>query len=78
MLTFDSFSGCLLGDKLRPGNEYTSKKAKDFLKLILQRYAALVLLVRAYSGFVKPEIYIACEEVRVKFTIYLKAHPKLQ
>src|SRR5699024_2913548 len=31
LLAFDNFSGCLLGAKLRPGNEYTSKNAEDFL-----------------------------------------------
>lgn len=78
LLAFDSFSGCLLGAKLRPGNEYTSKKAEAFLKPILQRYAGLDLLVRADSGFAKPEIYAACEAAGAKFTIRLKANPKLQ
>ena len=78
LLAFDSFSGCLLGAKLRPGNEYTFKKAEDFLKSILQRYAELDLLVRADSGFAKTESYAACEAVGAKFTIRLKANPKLQ
>jgi len=78
LLAFESFSGCLLSAKLRPGNEYTSKKAEDFLTPILQQYAARDLLVRADSGFAKPEIYTACEEVGAKFTIRLKANPKLQ
>lgn len=78
LLAFDGFSGCLLGAKLRPGNEYTSKNAEAFLKPLLKQYAALDVLVRADSGFAKPEIYGACEEAGAKFTIRLKANPKLQ
>ncbi|GEN48337.1 IS1380 family transposase [Ligilactobacillus pobuzihii] len=78
LLAFDNFSGCLLGAKLRPGNEYTSKNAEDFLELLLKQYEALDLLVRADSGFAKPEIYAACEDAGAKFTIRLKANPKLQ
>ena len=44
----------------------------------MQQYATLDLLVRADSGFAKPEIYAACEEAEAKFTIRLKANPKLQ
>lgn len=56
LLAVDSFFGCLLGAKLRPDKEYTSKKAEVFLKPILQRYAELDLLVRADLGFTKSEI----------------------
>nr|WP_241259088.1 transposase [Ligilactobacillus pobuzihii] len=72
LLAFDSFSSCLLGAKLRLANEYTSKKAEDFLTPILQQYAELDLLVRADSGFTKPEIYVACEEFGA--SIRLKAN----
>src|SRR5699024_10808647 len=78
LLAFDNFSGCLLGAKLRPGNEYTSKNAEDFLEPLLKQYKALDLLVRADSGFAKPEIYAACEDAVAKFTIRRKAKHKLQ
>ena len=48
------------------------------MKPLLKQYAALDVLVRADSGFAKPEIYATCEEVGAKFTIHLKANPKLQ
>lgn len=45
---------------------------------LLKQYQVLDLLVRADSGFTKPEIYAACEGAGAKFTIRLKANPKLQ
>lgn len=78
MLAFDSFPGCLLGTKLRPGNHCTSKKVENFFTLILQQHAELNLLVQAGLVFTKPEIYAIYEEVGGKFTIRPKANPKLQ
>lgn len=63
MLAFDSFLVCLLGAKLRLGNEYTSKNAEDFLQPPLKQYAALDVLVRTDSDFANPEIYKSRDKV---------------
>ena len=71
-LSFENSFGHLLGAKLQPSNKYTSKKAENFSKSILQRYTELDLLIRADSVFAKSEFYTAFEEARAKFTNRLK------
>lgn len=82
LVAFDGVFGLLLGAKLRPGNDYTSKDSEHFLRPILQRYrdysCDMALLVRGDSGFAKPEIYSLCDELDAQFIIRLKANRKLQ
>jgi Transposase DDE domain. len=78
LIAFDILSGMLLGARLRPGNQYTSKAAENFLEPFLKSFRNLDLLVRADSGFAKLEIYTTCEQYNAKFVIRLKGNVKLQ
>ena len=82
LVCFDGLTGMFLGAKLRPGNEYTSKNAEDFLLPIIQHYRSfdceMNLLVRGDSGFAKPEIYDLCDTEHIKFVIRLKSNVRLQ
>lgn len=77
MVAFDSENGLPLRGKLRPGNEYCNQGAELFLRQIFSLLPELCFVsngvfCRADSGFACPEVYKACEENNVFFTIKLK------
>lgn len=76
LVCYDSFTGDLLGIKLRDGSDYCSNGAAQFLYPILKefrtRYESVNLFVRGDSGFSAPELYTVCEDMKAKYVIRLK------
>ena len=59
--------GDSLGAKLRPGNVHSADGTLEFIRPIVERYRAWIMLFwfRADAAFAKPEIYEYCEGQRV-------------
>lgn len=75
MLAFNGSNGDILKVKLRLGNQYTSKRVKKFIELLLKHYEVVLpvidILVRKDSGFVMPDVYELFEEHNQYFIIHL-------
>ena len=80
-MAFDGITDDFLKAKLRSGNQYTSKRVKEFLKSLLDHYNQAIpttdILVRGDSGFATPDIYDLCELYENNYIIRLKANRNL-
>ncbi|KRN43640.1 transposase DDE domain protein [Pediococcus damnosus] len=82
LVAFDGQNEAFLAAQLRPGNVYTSKEIRPFLKPLLQHYQNSLpcteILVRGDSGFATPELYDTCEENKAFYLVRLKANRRLR
>jgi len=81
LVLYDSVTRDPIKVELRPGSEYCSKHAADFLRPVFEefrdKYPSVRIFLRADSGFAAPEIYDLCEDFGVEYIIRLKENPVL-
>ncbi len=79
---FDALTRDPIKAELRPGSEYCSKHAADFLRPVFEeyreKYPSVRIILRADSGYAAPEVYELCEEFGVEYIIRLKDNPVLR
>lgn len=79
---FDALTRDPIKAELRPGSEYCSKPAADFLRPVFEeyreKYPSVRIILRADSGYAAPEVYELCEEFGVEYLIRLKDNPVLR
>lgn len=78
LVAYDGITGDLLKIQLRDGTDYSSTGVLEFLQPLLDEfcedYPDIPLLLRADSGFTKPELYEQCETNGVSYVIRLKSN----
>lgn len=78
---YDAITRDCIKVALRPGSEYCSKHAADFLEPVFQEFAENYpdtrVVFRGDSGFAAPEIYELCEKYGVNYIIRLKENDVL-
>lgn len=76
LVAYDGITGDLLKIQLRDGTDYSSTGVSEFLQPLLDEfgedYPDIPLLLRADSGFTKPELYEQCETNGISYVIRLK------
>lgn len=76
LVAYDGITGDLLKIQLRNGTDYSSTGVVEFLQPLLDEfgkdYPDIPLLLRADSGFTKPELYEQCETNGISYVIRLK------
>ena len=81
-LMFDALTRDLIKAELRPGSEYCSKHAAEFLRPVFEeyreKYPSVRIILRADSGYAAPEVYELCEEFGVEYIIRLKDNSVLR
>lgn len=81
LLLFDGITGDLIKAELRSGNVYTSRNVVSFMGPVIKHYKKhykdVYCIIRADSGFAKPEFYKLAEEHDVPYAIRLKSNAKL-
>jgi hypothetical protein len=72
--------GDCLAVKLRPGNVHSAEGWEELLlpEIERQQRRGREVVFRADAAFAKPEIYLALEERKVKYTIRLPANDNLE
>ena len=82
LVLFDAITRDPIKAELRPGSEYCSKHASDFLRPVFEefqeKYPSIRIILRGDSGFAAPEVYDLCEEFGVEYIIRLKENPVLR
>jgi hypothetical protein len=82
LLVFDGDTGQLITAVLRPGNAHGKRFVRTVLRRLVRRlrsvWPAVVIEVRADSGFAAPEIYRWCEAHAVHYTIGLIPNARLE
>ena len=82
LVLFDELTRDPIKAELRPGSEYCSKHAVDFLRPVFEefqeKYPSIRIILRADSGFAAPEVYQLCEEFGVEYIIRLKENNVLR
>ena len=79
LLLFNGEGDCLAA-KLRPGNVHSAEGWEELLlpEIERQQRRGKEVVFRADAAFAKPEIYLALEERKVKYTIRLPANDNLE
>ena len=78
LVAYDGITGDLLKIQLRDGTDYSSTGVLEFLQPLLDEfcedYPDIPLLLRADSGFTKPELYEQCETNGISYVIRLNSN----
>lgn len=81
IVLYDSLTKDFIAMELRPGSQYSSKGAVEFLKPILEwyklKFPSIKLEFRGDSGFASPEIYRLLELHNVEYAIRMKINKRL-
>lgn len=76
LVAYDGMTGDLLKIQLRNGTDYSRTGIVEFLQPLLDEfgedYPDIPLLLRADSGFTKPDLYEQCETNGVSYVVRLK------
>nr|WP_281169976.1 IS1380 family transposase [Schleiferilactobacillus shenzhenensis] len=76
-VAYDAQAKLLLSAVLRPGNNYTSLHAEDYVEALQREYPNHQLLFRGDSGFAKPALYESVEEHHNHYVLAFSHNTKI-